>query len=802
MTVDLPGYFPAQTGPIMVSTGPAVVQNVSLTQAGTDDTLYEPPSPSTATYYQQLVSYLKAHDPKPQKSPHDVLTPLPPAQPDCIPSILAHEAAIAAYDNMEAAYKAWVDVDASFNTTITTGALTFATQLMVLLTQVYAALQTADVEAVLAAPAGSAAAAQALVLGKSGGKLFYGSNVVASVVSMYEFIKNYNAQTELSSSPSNPEIFTFMTGWTGLLTNTYGSVSNAIAFANGAKAVPAVLSNPWLGPAVTALDTWANACLSYQEFMKAANTVTDAQSNYLAAVQAYLVKRAAYLNPTYTCPPPPPNAPPPPAPTMPLPPGAYSEEVNSHDPNEIIGPSGYGAAQFVNPNAVLPYTIGFENTPTATAPAQTVVVTEQIDPSLDAATFQLGPISFGSFDIAVPAGLTSYSTQVDATAALGVYVDVTASFDAATRTAEWTFTSIDPTTLDIPSNPLTGFLPPDNASGAGEGFVSYTIAPEPTDTTGTKVTAQAVVVFDNNAPIRTAPYVNTIDAGSPTSQVGSLPATTDSPTFTVSWSGSDGAGSGVGGYNVFVSDDGGPFQPFLTDTTATSAVHRPGRIYLRLLQRRDQQRRALAADTDRAQATIAVVPPPVSVTGVSEVLNKRHQLTGVTISFSGAVNSGEADNTHTYRLATAGKKGSFTAKNATVIKLKSAVYDGTTDLVTLNLKKPMALSKVIELLVYGTGPFGLEDSLGRYIDGDDNGQPGSNAVALIEKGGARISAAVFRGLARVSRNDVVDAVLQAGERGIRGAKRSALSLAWHAAAASVGVKCRNGSACHSHGAHP
>ena len=162
---------------------------------------------------------------------------------------------------------------------------------MVLLTQVYAALQTADVEAVLAAPAGSAAAAQALVLGKSGGKLFYGSNVVASVVSMYEFIKNYDAQTELSSSPSNPEIFTFMTGWTGLLTNTYGSVSNAIAFANGAKAVPAVLSNPWLGPAVTALDTWANACLSYQEFMKAANTVTDAQSNYLAAVQAYLVKR-------------------------------------------------------------------------------------------------------------------------------------------------------------------------------------------------------------------------------------------------------------------------------------------------------------------------------------------------------------------------------------------------------------------------------------------------------------------------------------------------------------------------------
>ena len=100
-----------------------------------------------------------------------------------------------------------------------------------------------------------------------------------------------------------------------------------------------------------------------------------------------------------------------------------------------------------------------------------------------------------------------------------------------------------------------------------------------------------------------------------------------------------------------------------------------------------------------------------------------------------ALNAGEARATATYRLATAGKGGSFTAKNATVLKLKSATYNSTTDSVTLTLKKPLKLTKTVQLLVEGTGSSGLEDSFGRLIDGADNGQPGSNAISLLSKGG-------------------------------------------------------------------
>jgi hypothetical protein len=218
------------------------------------------------------------------------------------------------------------------------------------------------------------------------------------------------------------------------------------------------------------------------------------------------------------------------------------------------------------------YGIEFENKPTATAPAQTVTVMQQLDSNLDWSTFRLGSISFGDTVINVPSGQTSYSTRVDLTASEGIYVDVSASFNPMTGLATWTFTSIDPATGDVPANALAGFLPPDTNAGNGQGFVYYTIDPKVGLPTSTTIGAQASVVFDTNAPLQTASIQNTIDAGAPTSTVAVLPAFSRG-SFTVSWSGQDDkGGSGIAGYSVFVSDNGGAFQPFVTNTTHTSAT--------------------------------------------------------------------------------------------------------------------------------------------------------------------------------------------------------------------------------------
>ena len=75
---------------------------------------------------------------------------------------------------------------------------------------------------------------------------------------------------------------------------------------------------------------------------------------------------------------------------------------------------------------------------------------------------------------------------------------------------------------------------------------------------------------------------DTLDAVAPTSTVAPLPATEEDEDFTVSWSGQDDAnGSGLASYSIYVSDNGGPFTPWLSDTTDTSATYdgQPGHTY-------------------------------------------------------------------------------------------------------------------------------------------------------------------------------------------------------------------------------
>jgi hypothetical protein len=74
---------------------------------------------------------------------------------------------------------------------------------------------------------------------------------------------------------------------------------------------------------------------------------------------------------------------------------------------------------------------------------------------------------------------------------------------------------------------------------------------------------------------------------------------------------------------------------------------------------------------------------------------------------SGAVSTTEAERIGTYHLVTPGKGGSYAAKNAGVINLKSASYNPIDNTVTLTPAKPFALTKPVQLVVYASGPNGL-----------------------------------------------------------------------------------------------
>jgi RHS repeat-associated protein len=269
--------------------------------------------------------------------------------------------------------------------------------------------------------------------------------------------------------------------------------------------------------------------------------------------------------------------------------------LNPQDPNDVLGPAGYGPQNFIAAGQPLAYRIDFENAgpgtvPTppqpATAPAQQADVTDELPGALDWGTFQFTEVGFGDTVIAVPPGRQFYATAVPMTdngVTFGVNIEL--SFDTATGHVRATFRSVDPAT-QLPPDVLTGFLPPEDGTGRGKGHVSYAVQPRAGLPTGTQIRNVALITFDRQAAIATdqandydptqgtdpsKEALATLDAAPPTSSVAPLPATS-AAAFTVTWSGQDDAGgSGVAAYDVFVSDNGGPFVPFQTATAATSA---------------------------------------------------------------------------------------------------------------------------------------------------------------------------------------------------------------------------------------
>ena len=91
----------------------------------------------------------------------------------------------------------------------------------------------------------------------------------------------------------------------------------------------------------------------------------------------------------------------------------FADIVKPHDPNDKVGPGGYGDVHYVSATNAMGYTIDFVNASTATASARTVTITDTLDSNIDPRTLQLGEIAFGSHVITVPAGRSFYSTIID-----------------------------------------------------------------------------------------------------------------------------------------------------------------------------------------------------------------------------------------------------------------------------------------------------------------------------------------------------------------------------------------------------
>jgi hypothetical protein len=338
------------------------------------------------------------------------------------------------------------------------------------------------------------------------------------------------------------------------------------------------------------------------------------------------------------------------------------QPVAPSDPNAKAGPSGFGPQAFLPLGRHLAYRIDFENEPRATAPAQFVVVTDQLSDRLDWETFELTEVGFGDILIVAPVGRTSYRTNVPVTlsgADLEVQIDI--ALDRANGRITARFATVDPLT-ELPPDVLTGFLPPEDGTGRGQGHISYVIRTKPVLDTGTEIRNIARIQFDFGVTIATNqrdPHdpaqgtdpnleaLVTIDAGPPSSWVLPLPAETAANPFVVSWSGQDDAGgSGIAGYDIYVSDNGAAWVVWQDDVTITSAsfTGQVGHTYAFFSTARDPlgYEEGPPATADAVTTVVLELPAEVAIeqTGTSIALSWPESATGCVLETSDVLTPG------------------------------------------------------------------------------------------------------------------------------------------------------------------
>ena len=197
----------------------------------------------------------------------------------------------------------------------------------------------------------------------------------------------------------------------------------------------------------------------------------------------------------------------------------FASVVRPIDPNDKIGPTGVGPNRVVSAQDEMEYLIRFENFASASAPVQELIVVDYLDAGLDWTTARFKEMSYGGRIITPTAGSQSFairdtppadSPAITGIAAAQMIVNASGSVNPQMGRVEWRLWAMDTNTSYYPLDALTGFLPPENGTGRGQGYVKLGVRPKNNLPLGTAITNVATIVFDGNEPIATPPVWNII----------------------------------------------------------------------------------------------------------------------------------------------------------------------------------------------------------------------------------------------------------------------------------------------------
>ncbi len=232
--------------------------------------------------------------------------------------------------------------------------------------------------------------------------------------------------------------------------------------------------------------------------------------------------------------------------------GSAASPIQSYDPNDIYGYTSESGSKFIAQSVQkLNYTIEFENDPDfATASAHVVIVKDTLNSAyFDLSSYKPTGIKIGDKMVALD-GNQIFVKTVDMRPAIDAIAQVEGKFDSAKGIATWTFTSLDPMSMEPTNDVMQGFLPVnhDGTSGIGELFFDINLRQKFANST--EIPNRAGIVFDTNDVIITPTWTNTVDAIAPISHVSACEIKNDT-TATLHFESEDEL-SGVWKYDVYV----------------------------------------------------------------------------------------------------------------------------------------------------------------------------------------------------------------------------------------------------------
>lgn len=196
--------------------------------------------------------------------------------------------------------------------------------------------------------------------------------------------------------------------------------------------------------------------------------------------------------------------------------------VSSWDPNEIVGPAGFGDQNHIAEIPRMNYTIYFENLKDATASAYRVQIVDTLSALFNQETVEFAETSHSG---------TGYNWKMERDGNI----------------LKWDIEGIE--------------LPPNVTPPEGEGFVRFSVELNEGLPSGTVIENRATIIFDMNPPITTNTWVNVLDFEAPSTLMNPISYSAGDTLITVSCNASDNEnGAGVGMYEFFASVDNGPFR--------------------------------------------------------------------------------------------------------------------------------------------------------------------------------------------------------------------------------------------------